>query len=63
MNAIVFFIVIAFLATFIMLMVGGVSMVRGGKFDLSHANEFMQGRLLLHAVTLGLIIIAIFAWS
>ena len=63
MNAIVFFIIVAFLATFIMLMVGGVSMVRGGQFDLSHANDFMQGRLLLHAVTLGLIIIAILAWS
>lgn len=63
MSAIVFFIVVAFLATFIMLMVGGVSMVRGGQFDLSHANELMQGRLLLHAITLGLIIIAIVAWS
>ena len=63
MNAIVFFIIVAFLATFIMMMAGGVSMVKGGRFDLAHANEFMQGRLLLHAITLGLLIIAVFAWS
>ena len=63
MNAIVVFIVIAFLATFAMLMAGGISMVKGGRFDLSHANEFMQGRLLLHAITLGLLIIAVLAWS
>ena len=63
MNAITFFIVVAFLGTIAMLMAGGVSMIRGGKFDFAHANEFMQGRLLLHAITLGLIVIAILAWT
>jgi len=62
MNAIMFFIVVAFLGTIAMLMAGGVSMVRGGKFDMSHANEFMQGRLLFHAITLGLIVIAVLTW-
>ena len=63
MNAIMFFIMLAFLGTIAMLMAGGISMLRGGKFDLAHANELMQGRLLLHAITLGLIIIAIIAWA
>ena len=63
MNAILFFIVVAFLGTVTMLMAGGISMVKGGKFDISHANEFMQGRLLFHAITLGLIIIAVLSWA
>lgn len=63
MNAIIVFIVLAFLGTVTMLMAGGISMVKGGKFDISHANEFMQGRLLLHAITLGLIIIAVLSWA
>ena len=63
MNAIVIFVVVAFLATVAMLMAGGISMVKGGHFDLAHATEFMQGRLLLHAITLGLLIIAVLAWS
>ena len=63
MNAILFFILLAFIGTIAMLMAGGISMVKGGKFDLTHANELMQGRLLLHFITLGLIIIAIIAWT
>ena len=62
MNAIMFFIIVAFLGTIAMLMAGGISMIRGGKFDLFHANEFMLGRLLFHAITLGLLIISVFAW-
>lgn len=58
-----FFIVLAFLGTIAMLVAGTVSMVRGGKFDMLHSDEFMQGRILMQAVTLALVIIAIFAWS
>ncbi len=63
MSVMTFFIILAFLGTIAMLVAGGLSMVRGGKFDLVHATDFMQGRILLQAITLGLIIIAIFAWS
>ena len=63
MTAITFFIVLALLGTIAMLMAGGVSMLKGGQFDTQHANEFMQGRLLMHAITLGLIAIALFAWT
>ncbi|MDH5573066.1 MAG: HIG1 domain-containing protein [Gammaproteobacteria bacterium] len=63
MNAILFFIILAFVATIGMLMAGGLSMLKGGIFDMQHSEEFMEGRLLMHAITLGLIVIAIFAWS
>jgi len=63
MTAINLFVVIAFIGTVAMLFGGGVSMIMGGKFDLEHENEFMQGRLFMHAITLGLVVIAIFAWS
>ena len=63
MDAIIVFVVIAFVATFLSMMAGGISMVRGGRFDMLHANEFMQGRLVLHAITLGLLAIALFFWS
>lgn len=63
MSAIMFFVILAFIATIGMLMAGGISMLKGGHFDMQHSEEFMEGRLLLHAITLGLIVIAIFAWS
>lgn len=63
MDAIIIFVVIAFVATFLTMLAGGISMVRGGQFDMLHANEFMQGRLVLHIVTLGLLAIALFFWS
>lgn len=63
MTPIMFFILVAFLGTLAMLLAGGISMVRGGKFDMDHSLELMEGRVLLQALTLGLIIIAVFAWS
>lgn len=58
MNIMTFLIILAFLATAGVLLAGGLSMVRGGKFDWSHAGEFMEGRVLLQAITLALIVIA-----
>ena len=58
MNIMTFFIVIAFLATFAVLLAGGLSMVRGGKFDWAHSAEFMEGRVLMQAIAIGLIVIA-----
>ena len=63
MTAINIFVVIAFVGTVLMLIGGGMSMIMGGKFDLEHETEFMTGRLFMHAITLGLLVIAIFAWS
>jgi hypothetical protein len=63
MNTIIFFVVLAFLGTVAVLMAGGISMVIGGKFDNNHADDFMQGRLLMQAITLAIIIIAVLAWA
>ncbi|MCU7959127.1 MAG: twin transmembrane helix small protein [gamma proteobacterium symbiont of Bathyaustriella thionipta] len=62
MNAMFFFIVLAFLATVGMLIAGGYSMLKGGKYDEEHSVEFMQGRVVLQLLTLGLVAIATFAW-
>lgn len=63
MNVLTFFIILAFLGTVAVLLAGGVSMVRGGKFDWAHAGEFMEGRVLMQAVALALIVIAALSWS
>ena len=63
MSIITFFIILAFLGTFAVLIAGGLSMVRGGKFDALHAEEFMEGRVIMQAITLSLIIIAVLTWS
>lgn len=58
MSVMSLFIILAFLATFAVLLAGGLSMVRGGKFDWVHSAEFMEGRVLMQAIAVGLIIIA-----
>ncbi|MCK4706637.1 MAG: HIG1 domain-containing protein [Gammaproteobacteria bacterium] len=63
MSVITLFVIIAFLGTIGMLVAGGMSMIKGGEYDLTHSAEFMEGRILLQAITLGLILIAVFAWS
>ena len=63
MNIMTFFVVFAFLATVAVLFAGGVSMVRGGKFDWAHSGEFMQGRVLMQAIALVLIVIAALFWT
>ena len=45
MTAITLFIVVAFIGTVALLFGGGISMIIGGKFDLDHDIEFMQGHL------------------
>jgi len=63
MNIMTFLVVLAFLATLVVLIAGGLSMVHGGKFDRAHSVEFMEGRVLLQAVALALIIIAALFWT
>ena len=58
MSIMTFFIVLAFLATLGVLVAGGVSMVRGGQFDWQHSVEFMEGRVLMQAIALVLIVLA-----
>jgi len=63
MSIMTFFIILAFLATFLVLLAGGLSMVRGGKFDWAHSGEFMEGRVIMQAIALALIILAALFWT
>lgn len=63
MNIVPFFVILAFLATLAVLVAGGVSFVHGGKFDSVHAEGLMEGRVIMQAITFGLIVMAILVWS
>ncbi len=60
MNPINVLIMLALLATAAALAVGVVSMVRGGEFDRAHATQFMSARVGLQAITVILLLIALF---
>lgn len=62
MNAIVFLISVALLATIISFFSGSISMAIGGKYDDSHSEGFMESSLIFQGLTLLLIIIAVFVW-
>lgn len=63
MNIVPFFVILAFLGTVVVLLAGGLSMVHGGKFDATHAEELMEGRVIMQAITFGLIVMAMLVWS
>lgn len=58
MNTVSFLVIACVLATFGILVAGGVSMVHGGKFDWEHSVEFMQGRVILQGIVLILVVLA-----
>ena len=60
MNALVYLVFLAMLATFASLVAGGVSMVRGGKFDRLHSFPLMEARVVFQIVTVELILVALF---
>jgi hypothetical protein len=64
MNSVMtFFVIVAFLGTIAVLVAGGISMARGGKFDTVHVDEFWEGRILMQAITLVLIVVAVLAFA
>jgi hypothetical protein len=44
------------------MMAGGVSMSRGGRYDEVHAFPLMEARVILHAITLFMVIMAFLFW-
>ena len=60
MDGVNFIIFFAFLATIAVLIVGQVSMARGGKFDDDHSVELMGVRTLLQFLVFMLILISLF---
>jgi len=62
MSAIAFLVVLMVLAAFLVTMAGGVSMSRGGRYDLLHAFPLMEARVILSAIALGMLIISTLFW-
>ena len=62
MGAMDYLIVIGLFVVIAVMSFGGYSMARGGKYDDSHAFELMEARVIVQAITIGLILIALFFW-
>jgi len=56
-------IIIAGIATIAVLFLGLFSMARGGEFNRKYGNLFMRFRVLFQAITIALILIALFLAS
>ena len=63
MSTITILIILALLSTVGALVTGLVSMMRGGKFDKQHMDQFMLSRVGLQLVTLVLLVIAVYMSS
>ncbi len=57
------FIIVAGIATIAVLFLGLFSMARGGEFNRKYGNLFMRFRVLFQAITIALILIALFLAS
>ena len=62
MGAITVLVILSMLATFGILVAGGISMVRGGRFDLLHSFPLMEARVAFGAITVILVLVAAFFW-
>lgn len=62
MSAIAVLVVLTVLATFAVLIAGGVSMARGGKFDVLHSFPLMEARVVLQAIAVMMVLIALLFW-
>jgi hypothetical protein len=62
MSPIIFLILVATVATFGVLMAGGISMFKGGHYDATHAFPLMEARVILQALTVFLIVMAVAFW-
>lgn len=57
------FIIIAGIATIAVLFLGLFSMARGGEFNRKYGNLFMRFRVLFQAITIALVLIALYLAS
>lgn len=60
MNLLTVIIIVAMLLTVVALVMGIGSMARGGEYDEKHETQFMFARVGLQAVTLVLLLFAIY---
>jgi hypothetical protein len=59
MDALVGLILLAMLATVVVLVTGVGSMAGGGRYDARHSHQWMALRVLLQALTVGLLFIVL----
>ena len=62
MSGIIFFIVLATLVSLGILVAGGISMARGGKYDEAHAFPLMEAEVIVQGLVVGMLLIAAFFW-
>ena len=62
MGAINILVMLTAIAVLSVLIAGGYSMARGGRFDLVHGFPLMEARVILQAIAISLIVIAIMFW-
>lgn len=62
MDAITVLIVLMAIATFVLLIAGGISMAAGGKFDSLHSFPLMEAAVALQAATVVLVVVAYLFW-
>ncbi|PHQ71716.1 MAG: hypothetical protein COB93_02550 [Sneathiella sp.] len=58
-----YFIIAAVIATALVLLVGMLTMARGGEFNRKYGNKLMQLRILMQAIAVVLIMVGIWAAS
>ncbi len=61
MDPLTIFIIIAFLAAAASLVLGVVSMGRGGEFDEQHSGQYMRARVIAQGVAAFFILVALIA--
>ncbi len=62
MSGILFFIVLAAIASLAILIAGSVSMARGGKYDEAHSIPLMEAEVIVQALIVGMLLIAALFW-
>lgn len=62
MSGILFFIALAAIASLGILIAGGISMARGGKYDEEHAFPLMEAEVIVQALAVGMLLIAALFW-
>ena len=62
MAGILFFVVLAAIASLGILIAGGVSMARGGKYDEAHALPLMEAEVVVQVLAISLLLIAAVFW-
>lgn len=62
MGAINILVILTALAVLGVLMAGGISMSKGGQFDIIHGFPLMEARVILQAIAVGLVVIAVMFW-